>query len=61
MKPARFDYVAPTTVDAAVEALRAANGEGKILAGGQSLLPLVNLSLAQPDVVIDISSPWANA
>jgi CO/xanthine dehydrogenase FAD-binding subunit len=55
MKPARFDYVAPTTVDAAVEALRAANGEGKILAGGQSLLPLLNFRMARPAVLVDLN------
>jgi carbon-monoxide dehydrogenase medium subunit len=55
MKPARFDYVAPTTVDAAIEALRAANGEGKILAGGQSLLPLLNFRMARPVVLVDLN------
>ena len=55
MKPARFDYVAPTTVDAAIEALRAAKGEGKILAGGQSLLPLLNFRMARPAVLVDLN------
>ncbi len=55
MKPARFDYVAPTTVDAAVEALLAANGEGKILAGGQSLLPLLNFRMARPALLVDLN------
>src|SRR5215468_5683124 len=55
MKPARFDYVAPTTVDAAVEALLAANGEGKLLAGGQSLLPLLNFRMARPAVLVDLN------
>ncbi|MGY3478662.1 FAD binding domain-containing protein [Bradyrhizobium ottawaense] len=55
MKPAKFDYVAPTTVDAAVEALRAANGEGKVLAGGQSLLPLLNFRMARPAVLVDLN------
>jgi CO/xanthine dehydrogenase FAD-binding subunit len=55
MKPARFDYVAPTTVDAAVEALLAANGEGKVLAGGQSLLPLLNFRMTRPAVLVDLN------
>jgi len=55
MKPARFDYVAPTTVDAAIEALRAAKGEGKILAGGQSLLPLLNFRMARQAVLVDLN------
>jgi CO/xanthine dehydrogenase FAD-binding subunit len=55
MKPARFEYVAPTTVDAAVEALAAANGEGKVLAGGQSLLPLLNFRMARPAVLVDLN------
>ena len=55
MKPAKFDYVAPTTVEAAVEALLAANGEGKVLAGGQSLLPLLNFRMARPAVLVDLN------
>lgn len=55
MKPAQFDYVLPSTVDAAVEALVASNGEGKVLAGGQSLLPLLNFRMARPTVVVDLN------
>ncbi|WP_454631029.1 FAD binding domain-containing protein [Bradyrhizobium cenepequi] len=55
MKPAKFDYVLPSTVDAAVEALIAANGEGKVLAGGQSLLPLLNFRMARPAVLVDLN------
>ena len=55
MKPAKFEYVAPTTLDAAVEALAAANGEGKVLAGGQSLLPLLNFRMTRPTVVVDLN------
>ncbi|MCA1454233.1 xanthine dehydrogenase family protein subunit M [Bradyrhizobium sp. BRP22] len=55
MKPAKFDYVSPSTVDAAVEALIAAKGEGKVLAGGQSLLPLLNFRMARPAVLIDLN------
>lgn len=55
MKPAQFDYVAPTTLRAAVEALAATNGEGKVLAGGQSLLPLLNFRMVRPSVIIDLN------
>jgi carbon-monoxide dehydrogenase medium subunit len=56
MKPAKFDYVLPSTVEAAVEALIAANGEGKVLAGGQSLLPLLNFRMARPAVLVDLNA-----
>jgi CO/xanthine dehydrogenase FAD-binding subunit len=55
MKPAKFDYVLPTTVDAAIEALVASNGEGKLLAGGQSLLPLLNFRMTRPAVLVDLN------
>jgi carbon-monoxide dehydrogenase medium subunit len=55
MKPAKFEYVAPTTLDAAVEALVAADGEGKLLAGGQSLLPLLNFRMSRPAVLVDLN------
>jgi carbon-monoxide dehydrogenase medium subunit len=55
MKPAKFEYVSPTSVDAAVEALVASNGEGKVLAGGQSLLPLLNFRMARPAVLVDLN------
>ena len=55
MKPAQFDYVSPPTVDAAIEALVASNGEGKVLAGGQSLLPLLNFRMARPAVLVDLN------
>jgi CO/xanthine dehydrogenase FAD-binding subunit len=43
------------TVEAAVEALVASNGEGKVLAGGQSLLPLLNFRMARPAVLVDLN------
>ena len=55
MKPAQFDYVSPSTVDAAVEALVASNGGGKVLAGGQSLLPLMNFRMTRPAVLVDLN------
>jgi carbon-monoxide dehydrogenase medium subunit len=55
MKPDRFEYVAPSTLDAAVKALAAANGDAKILAGGQSLLPLLNFRMARPALLVDLN------
>jgi aerobic carbon-monoxide dehydrogenase medium subunit len=55
MKPAKFEYVLPMTVEAAVEALVASNGEGKVLAGGQSLMPLLNFRMARPAVLVDLN------
>src|ERR1700744_62583 len=55
MKPASFDYVSPSTLDAAIEALVTSNGEGKLLAGGQSLLPLLNFRMARPSVLVDLN------
>ncbi len=54
MKPAAFDYVAPKSLEAAVEALAAASGDGKVLAGGQSLMPLLNFRMTRPTVVVDL-------
>jgi aerobic carbon-monoxide dehydrogenase medium subunit len=54
MKPAAFDYVAPTSLDAAVEAIAAADGDGKLLAGGQSLMPLLNFRMTRPAVIVDL-------
>ncbi len=55
MKPARFDYFAPTSLPEVVALLRAHGEDAKLLAGGQSLVPLMNLRLAQPAVVIDLN------
>src|SRR5580698_2566035 len=55
MKPAKFEFVLPSTVEAAVEALVASHGEGKVLAGGQSLLPLLNFRMARPTVLVDLN------
>jgi aerobic carbon-monoxide dehydrogenase medium subunit len=54
LKPPRFRYVAPTTIDEAVAALAEAGDDGKVLAGGQSLIPLLNFRLAYPEVLVDI-------
>ena len=54
MIPARFDYLAPTTVDEAVQALADHGEDAKVLAGGHSLLPLMKLRFAVPAAVVDI-------
>ena len=53
MKPARFDYVAAASSDEALAALE--NGEAKVLAGGQSLVPMLNMRLARPSTLVDIN------
>lgn len=55
MKPAPFEYFAPEKIEDAVELLSRHGEDGKVLAGGQSLMPLMNLRLARPQVVIDIN------
>lgn len=57
MKPAPFEYWAPTSVDEAVKALTGLDdpGEAKIMAGGQSLMPLLNLRLSQPLHIVDLN------
>jgi len=54
MKPAEFDYTRPADLSA-VLALLAEGGDSKILAGGQSLVPMMNLRLARPERLIDIN------
>jgi carbon-monoxide dehydrogenase medium subunit len=54
MKPAPFRYARPRTLDEAVALLAASEGGGKLIAGGQSLLPLLNMRLARPAVLIDV-------
>lgn len=55
MKPAPFDYVAPVTVAETLELLATRGAEGKLLAGGQSLVPMLNFRLARPETLIDIN------
>ncbi len=55
MKPASFEYFAPTTVADAVSLLQEHGPEAKLLAGGQSLVPLLNMRLARPTAVIDVN------
>ena len=54
MKPAPFEYVAPDTIEEACEHLAAAGGGATVLAGGQTLLPLLALRMSQPFVLVDI-------
>ncbi len=55
MIPAKFDYVAPTTVEEALQAMAEAGDEGKVIAGGQSLLPVLRMRLNAPEMVIDLA------
>lgn len=54
MIPVAFDYLRPSTVDDAVAALAEAGDEAKIIAGGQSLLPVLRLRLASPSLLVDL-------
>lgn len=56
MKPARFDYLRPATRAEALQMLHDhRDGDAKILAGGQSLVPMMNFRMAQPETLIDIN------
>ncbi len=55
MIPAAFEYEAPTELAQAIDALARSGGEAKVLAGGQSLIPLMKFRLAQPARLIDLS------
>src|SRR5262245_31910524 len=55
MFPARFRYCPATSVDDALELLAEHGDEAKILAGGQSLIPMMKLRLATPSVLVDLS------
>jgi carbon-monoxide dehydrogenase medium subunit len=56
VKPARFEYERPPDLAAALELLAGQNVTAKVLAGGQSLGPLLNMRLVQPDLVVDITA-----
>lgn len=55
MYPAKFDYLAPETLDEALSILAERGDEVKILAGGQSLIPMMKLRLARPSTLLDIN------
>jgi len=55
MKPAAFDYVVADSIDMAVASLAEAGGDAKIIAGGQSLVPMLNFRLLRPSILVDIN------
>ena len=56
MIPTTFDYARATSLDDALAKLKAADGGGKFIAGGHSLVPLMKLRLSEPQVLIDIAA-----
>jgi len=54
MIPAKFDYVRPGSVGDAISALADGGEDAKVIAGGQSLLPLLRLRLVQPELLVDL-------
>ena len=54
MKPAPFAYLRATSLDDALEALRQHGPEARIIAGGQSLMPMLNMRLTKPAVLVDV-------
>jgi carbon-monoxide dehydrogenase medium subunit len=55
VKPSPFDYNAPESLEEALSVLARVGGDGKVLAGGQSLLPILNMRLAAPAHIVDIN------
>ena len=55
MKPPSFEYEAPTSVEAAIALLRDNEYDAKLLAGGQSLMPLLNMRMTRPALLIDLA------
>jgi carbon-monoxide dehydrogenase medium subunit len=56
VKPAPFEYYAPTSVEQALTHLSEHGYDAKVLAGGQSLIPMMNFRLAQPSVLVDLNN-----
>jgi len=54
--PSRFRYEAPRSIDEVVALLSDGAGEAKVLAGGQSLVPLLKLRFASPELLVDINN-----
>ena len=54
MKPANFDYVRAESVHEALDVLRCEGSDARIIAGGQSLMPMLNMRLAKPRILVDI-------
>ena len=55
MYPSRFEYDAPKTLEEAIAILDRSGGEAKVLAGGQSLVPMLKLRFASPERIVDIN------
>jgi CO/xanthine dehydrogenase FAD-binding subunit len=55
MKPAKFDYYAPNSIEEALELLVRYDGEARVLAGGQSLVPMMNFRLVAPAAIVDLN------
>ncbi|HSM24073.1 MAG TPA: xanthine dehydrogenase family protein subunit M [Anaerolineaceae bacterium] len=55
MKPAPFDYYAPTSIEEALDNLTELGYSGKVLAGGQSLIPAMNFRMARPTALVDLN------
>lgn len=55
MKPAQFDYLSADSMDEALDALAKAGDAARVIAGGQSLMALLNMRLARPDLLVDIT------
>ncbi|HEY6055150.1 MAG TPA: FAD binding domain-containing protein, partial [Gaiellaceae bacterium] len=55
MYPSRFEYVAPESVPDAISVLAQHGDDAKVLAGGQSLIPLMKLRFATPSVLVDVN------
>jgi CO/xanthine dehydrogenase FAD-binding subunit len=56
VKPAKFEYHAPASIEEALAILGRYDGEARVLAGGQSLVPLMNFRLATPKAIVDLNS-----
>ena len=56
MRPASFCYLSPSSIDDALDALADHGDDAKIIAGGQSLVPLMNFRLAKPAVLVDVNA-----
>ena len=56
MYPSRFRYEAPRSLDEAIGLLRDGGDDAKVLAGGQSLVPLMKLRFASPELIVDINN-----
>ena len=55
MKPAPFDYLRPESLEEALTALADDGAEAKVLAGGQSLMPALNMRLLRPGLLVDVN------